>query len=462
MAQNLASLLEQKLKNLLNKPSGLLDCYSAPVKRRIRAVKKIQDEHDALQEAMEAELRALEKKYDEIYHPLFESRQKLILGELEPDDSDLVPLDDDSEKNPQDYDKVEQTLRPDGTDRGIPRYWSDALSNHKFIEMFITEDDLDALNYLDDIEIKRSDIGDIEKKVEDNEEKKQDESETKKNGEVKALILHFGENPYFTNRVLTKVMTVVKVGVAESVQSQGVKINWKEGKNLGEINLVEVQVRKEKKKTKKSKKVKQDPKEVHIPHTFTKRTFFDLLISDEELGSRHKRMISEEKERKRTLLSIHKQKVREKKKEKEELDGDDVEDDEEVDDEDMFDVDDEDEKIVYSDHKDIETLKEVLSDASQIIIDEIFPQSYPWFTGEKALDDDDDDEEEEEELAGLDDEDDDDADDDDEDDDDEDEDDKKAKRKKGKKPKGKPSKKEKTEKKEGGGQKEVPPECKQQ
>lgn len=38
--------------------------------------------------------------------------------------------------------------------------------------MFITEDDLDALNYLDDIEIKRSDIGDIEKKVEDNEEKK--------------------------------------------------------------------------------------------------------------------------------------------------------------------------------------------------------------------------------------------------------------------------------------------------
>lgn len=84
-------------------------------------------------------------------------------------------------------------------------------------------------------------------------------------------------------------------------------------------------------------------------------------------------MISEEKERKRTLLSIHKQKVREKKKEKEELDGDDVEDDEDVDDEDMFDVDDEDEKIVYSDHKDIETLKEVLSDASQIIIDEIFP-----------------------------------------------------------------------------------------
>lgn len=67
--------------------------YSDEVKHRIGGVKKVQNDYKNLFDKYLEENMNLEKKYDALFLELFKKREKVINGEYEPAEEDLVPAD---------------------------------------------------------------------------------------------------------------------------------------------------------------------------------------------------------------------------------------------------------------------------------------------------------------------------------------------------------------------------------
>merc|ERR1711892_1420523 len=89
----------------------------------------------------------------------------------------------------------------------IPKFWLTAFINHPQISSIIEEDEEDALQYLDRLEV--------------------EEFEDIKSGYK--IIFHFSENPYFSNPSLCKEF---QLGSSGDPTSSSTEIGWKEGYNL--------------------------------------------------------------------------------------------------------------------------------------------------------------------------------------------------------------------------------------
>merc|ERR1719288_339398 len=77
--------------------SGYIASLPAPVKRRLKALKRIQLESTKIEAKFYEEVHKLECKYHEMYKPLYDQRSKVTKGEHEPNDEECQWPSDDEE-----------------------------------------------------------------------------------------------------------------------------------------------------------------------------------------------------------------------------------------------------------------------------------------------------------------------------------------------------------------------------
>lgn len=194
----LLSMIQGKLGSLVGRSSGYIESLPKPVRERISGLKGVQAEHAKLEAQFQEELLELEKKFFAKYEPLYERRSKIISGEIEPsaeeveagksleeEGGELEQIEEEDEdaankKENEDPEKeaVETGVSPDV--KGIPEFWLTALKNLVPVSDTLTERDEEALKYLTDIRMKYLEKPGF------------------------ALVFQFAENPFFTNKTLTK------------------------------------------------------------------------------------------------------------------------------------------------------------------------------------------------------------------------------------------------------------------
>jgi template-activating factor I len=135
----------------------------------IERIDEVQNEIDRLNEQASEEILKVEQKYIKLRLPHFQKRSELVAK--------------------------------------IPNFWVTAFINHPQISALLTEDDEDALQYLEKVEVQEFD--DIKTGYKIN--------------------FYFGDNPYFDNKCITKEFHLNESG---EPSSKSTPITWKPGKCL--------------------------------------------------------------------------------------------------------------------------------------------------------------------------------------------------------------------------------------
>ena len=122
----LLNLLQGKLDGLIGKSSGYLESLPSVVKDRIVLLEQLDQQKETIEQKFNQELLELEKKYLELYRPLYDQRAGIVNG---------------AEADQESQDKI----------KGIPDFWLTCLMNHPTISELINERDQQALKKLKDI-----------------------------------------------------------------------------------------------------------------------------------------------------------------------------------------------------------------------------------------------------------------------------------------------------------------------
>merc|ERR1712062_437066 len=181
----LFSALQGKLNNMVGMNSGYIASLPAPVKRRLKALKKVQ-----------LDATKIEAKCDEEDEELAE------------DMKDKAKLEDEKTKK----EEEEKDMK------GVPEFWLTIFKNVDMLQEMVQEADEPVLKKLQDITVTFSE-----------------------NPMGFTLHFYFAPNDYFTNSVLTKEYEMkcepseddpFSFEGPEIFKCKGSTINWKEGKNL--------------------------------------------------------------------------------------------------------------------------------------------------------------------------------------------------------------------------------------
>jgi len=196
-----------------------LGSLPAPVKRRLRALKKLQLGGIKLEAQFYKEVHDLECKFASDFQKLHDKRRDIISGANEPTDieSDYPLVHGLSEE---DHKKLlEGSGDQTGTDvKGVPHFWLTLFKNVELLAEMIQDHDEPILQHLTDISVTMSD-----------------------NPTGFTLNFHFSPNEYFTNKELSKQYTLkcdpdeddpFEYDGPEIVSCKGCKIDWKDGKNV--------------------------------------------------------------------------------------------------------------------------------------------------------------------------------------------------------------------------------------
>jgi len=198
-------VLQQRLDKLIGVDSGYLDTLPQSVQKRIKALKKLQSDHDALEEQFRKEMEAIEKKYDGLKHPLYSRRSEIVNGKSEPTAEELAGAED-AKKDEAKTESKEDDIK------GIPEFWLTALKHHPDVEQMIQPHDEPILKHLTDIKVSFPD---------------------KECAETFCLTFEFSANEYFKNSVLTKTFNMESVPEGTTLKDiVSSEIEWKEGKNV--------------------------------------------------------------------------------------------------------------------------------------------------------------------------------------------------------------------------------------
>jgi len=239
----LAAAIEAKLGQLMGNPSSHLKSLSPEVKRRLKGLKNLQVKHSELEAEFREELLKLERAFLEKYKPLYEKRHQIIVGDVEPTDEECEHEDSDVEEATiQELDDNDKPV--EAPVKGIPGFWLTAMMNHPMLAEIIQPQDEPALKELRNVTLAFT---------EDN------------HGFV--LNFEFGENEFFTNKVLTKTYYLQNnVGTEYDdliyTKAEGTTIDWKKDKNLT------VRTETKKQRHKGSKKTRVVKREVPTPSFF--------------------------------------------------------------------------------------------------------------------------------------------------------------------------------------------------
>jgi len=285
----LMEALQGKLGQMVGMNSGYIASLPAPVKRRLKALKRIQLESTKIEAKFYEEVHKLECKYHEMYKPLYDQRAKITKGEYEPNEDECEwPSDDEEDEEElagdmKDKAKLEDEKAKKEKDeketKGVPEFWLTIFKNVDMLQEMVQEADEPLLHKLTDITVTFSE-------------------------QPMGFTLHFyfAPNDYFSNLILTKEYEMkcepseddpFSFEGPEIFKCKGCTINWKEGKNL----TVKTVKKKQKHKSKGNvrtitKQVKNDsffnffdpPPIPDDPNADIDPETQDLLTADFEIG----------------------------------------------------------------------------------------------------------------------------------------------------------------------------------
>ncbi|KAI8367458.1 uncharacterized protein BYT42DRAFT_625258 [Radiomyces spectabilis] len=184
------------------------------VQRRVKSLKYFQSKHAELEAKFQEEVLGLEKKYLDLYRPLYIKRREVITGQYEPTDEEVsIGEKVDAEEEIAHIKADEKKDEDDNTKsiRGIPEFWLTAMKNNPQVAENVTPEDENLLKHLVDIRMSYTDKPGFR------------------------IEFEFADNEYFTDKVLTKAYYYqdhVYGGEFIYDHAEGCDIHWKDGKDL--------------------------------------------------------------------------------------------------------------------------------------------------------------------------------------------------------------------------------------
>jgi len=214
----LLPLLQKKMNSLVGKSSGYFESLPQTVQRRVRALKKLQNQHDKLEEELRKEQEALDAKYEALRTPLYNRRSDIVNGGVEPTDDELAEIKVEEKKEGEQETKTEkkEETAEEKNLKGIPEFWLQVLKHQDDFAEMISEADEGVLKHL--IEVKYTNLP----------------NEATPTPSF-VLEFHFSPNEYFDEQILKKTYVFSEddpVSGPMLEEIKGMDITWKEGKNV--------------------------------------------------------------------------------------------------------------------------------------------------------------------------------------------------------------------------------------
>ena len=209
------------------------------LKKKLVAIKKLVCERMALEREFKKEHNKLEYKYEKLYRPFYERRQKIIEGEEKPDIEQIREKLAELKINEEEA-KVEKE-----NEKGIPEFWYKCLENCQ--DIMINEKDKNILKKLKLIKCTPEENGNF------------------------TLEFYFEPNDYFENEVLKREFILDEDYDIKEIKSDEIK--WKSD----EVNPT-IEIKQKKVKNKRTKQIKTVQKKEKIPSFFS--SFKNLVKKD--------------------------------------------------------------------------------------------------------------------------------------------------------------------------------------
>jgi len=158
---NVMAALQGKLSTMLGTNSGYIQSLPAPVKKRLKALKKIQFESTKIEAQFYEEVHLLECKYHTKFEPLYAKRSTITKGDYEPTEDECEwPSDSEDEDESALAKEVNEKAKLESEEKkteeekdvkGVPQFWLTIFKNVEMISDMIQEADEPALETLNDV-----------------------------------------------------------------------------------------------------------------------------------------------------------------------------------------------------------------------------------------------------------------------------------------------------------------------
>lgn len=222
--------LQDRLDSIVGTPSTYIQNLPKSVKRRIKALKKLQYETTKVEAEFYEELHKLECKFAEKYAPFYNKRKDIINANVEPTDEECEWTSDEDDEIVEGINKTTIEEKPaenkepevevlDENTKGIPHFWLTVFKNVDMLSEMVQENDEPILKNLTDIKCVFSE----------------------KNPMGFTLEFYFETNDYFKNSILTKKYIMksepdegdpFSFEGPEIIKCSGCQIEWKKGKDV--------------------------------------------------------------------------------------------------------------------------------------------------------------------------------------------------------------------------------------
>lgn len=179
------AMMQSRLDSMVGSNSGYFDALPEAMKKRVRALRKMQLEFFKIESKYYEEVHELETKYHKLYQPLYVKRSEIVNALYEPteeecdfpdfekpsddedDEDDDDPSDegnkgDEKDKEGESKDKKKSDSKnkepvelafPEDT-KGIPEFWLTILKSTELTSQNIQDKDDDILKNLIDVKLK--------------------------------------------------------------------------------------------------------------------------------------------------------------------------------------------------------------------------------------------------------------------------------------------------------------------
>ena len=211
------------------------------LKKKLVAIKKLVCERMSIEKDFKKEHNKLEYKYEQLYKPFYERRQKIIEGEEKPDIEKIREKLEELKINEEEAKKEKED------EKGIPEFWYKVLLNNQ--DIMINDKDKNVLKKLKLIKCNVEENGNF------------------------SLEFFFEPNDYFTNTVLKREFILDEDYDIKEIKSD--EIDWKSDSVNPTIELKQKKV-----KNKRTKQVKTITQKTKVPSFFSSFRHFEKKEGD--------------------------------------------------------------------------------------------------------------------------------------------------------------------------------------